>query len=102
MNKINIAGRTSSGVQQINSTINEMDGITQENAQYAENIKISQTTAEQAIIWESMNMFKVSEDQPRLLNQISANWNGFWGKTGSAGQQKEVNVKDFEEKDNFK
>ena len=69
MDKINIASEEqASGVQQINSTINEMDGITQENAQYAENnIKISQTTAEQAIHLENlMNMFKVSEDQPKI------------------------------------
>ena len=106
MNKINIASEEqASGVQQINSTINEMDGITQENAQYAENnIKISQTTAEQAIHLENlMNMFKVSEDQPKIAQpdnqQIEM---ASEEKPALLGQQKEVNVKDFEEKDNFK
>ena len=106
MNKINIASEEqASGVQQINSTINEMDGITQENAQYAENnIKISQTTAEQAIHLENlMNMFKVSEDQPKIAQpdnqqiEMASEEN-----PALLGQQKEVNVKDFEEKDNFK
>ena len=106
MNKINIASEEqASGVQQINSTINEMDGITQENAQYAENnIKISQTTAEQAIHLENlMNMFKVSEDQPKIAQpdnqqiEMASDEN-----PALLGQQKEVNVKDFEEKDNFK
>ena len=106
MNKINIASEEqASGVQQINSTINEMDGITQENAQYAENnIKISQTTAEQAIHLENlMNMFKVSEDQPKITQpgnqqiEMASEEN-----PALLGQQKEVNVKDFEEKDNFK
>ena len=106
MDKINIASEEqASGVQQINSTINEMDGITQENAQYAENnIKISQTTAEQAMHLENlMNMFKVSEDQPKIAQpdnqQIEM---ASEEKPALLGQQKEVNVKDFEEKDNFK
>ena len=106
MNKINIASEEqASGVQQINSTINEMDGITQENAQYAENnIKISQTTAEQAIHLENlMNMFKVSEDQPKITQsgnqqiEMASEQN-----PALLDQQQEVNVKDFEEKDNFK
>ena len=106
MNKINIASEEqASGVQQINSTINEMDGITQENAQYAENnIKISQTTAEQAIHLENlMNMFKVSEDQPKITQpgnqqiEMASEEN-----PALLDQQQEVNVKDFEEKDNFK
>ena len=106
MNKINIASEEqASGVQQINSTINEMDGITQENAQYAENnIKISQTTAEQAIHLENlMNMFKVSEDQPKITQpgnqqiEMASEEN-----PALLQQQQEVNVKDFEEKDNFK
>ena len=106
MNKINIASEEqASGVQQINSTINEMDGITQENAQYAENnIKISQTTAEQAIHLENlMNMFKVSEDQPKITQPDNQQIEMASEKNPSLlGQQKEVNVKDFEEKDNFK
>ena len=106
MDKINIASEEqASGVQQINSTINEMDGITQENAQYAENnIKISQTTAEQAIHLENlMNMFKVSEDQPKITQpgnqqiEMASEEN-----PALLDQQQEVNVKDFEEKDNFK
>jgi len=106
MNKINIASEEqASGVQQINSTINEMDGITQENAQYAENnIKISQTTAEQAIHLENlMNMFKVSEDQLKITQsgnqkiEMASEQN-----PALLDQQQEVNVKDFEEKDNFK
>ena len=106
MDKINIASEEqASGVQQINSTINEMDGITQENAQYAENnIKISQTTAEQAIHLENlMNMFKVSEDQPKITQpgnqqiEMASEEN-----PALLHQQQEVNVKDFEEKDNFK
>ena len=106
MNKINIASEEqASGVQQINSTINEMDGITQENAQYAENnIKISQTTAEQAIHLENlMNMFKVSEDQPKITQPGNQQIEMASEENPSLlGQQKEVNVKDFEEKDNFK
>jgi methyl-accepting chemotaxis protein len=106
MDKINIASEEqASGVQQINSTINEMDGITQENAQYAENnIKISQTTAEQAIHLENlMNMFKVSEDQPKI-NQPGNQQIEMASEENPAllDQQQEVNVKDFEEKDNFK
>ena len=106
MNKINIASEEqASGVQQINSTINEMDGITQENAQYAENnIKISQTTAEQAIHLENlMNMFKVSEDQPKITQPGNQQIEMASEENPSLlGQQKEVNIKDFEEKDNFK
>ena len=106
MNKINIASEEqASGVQQINSTINEMDGITQENAQYAENnIKISQTTAEQAIHLENlMNMFKVSEDQPKIAQPDNQQIEMASEENPSLlGQQKEVNIKDFEEKDNFK
>ena len=83
----------------------DRDGITQENAQYAENnIKISQTTAEQAIHLENlMNMFKVSEDQPKITQpgnqqiEIASEEN-----PALLGQLKEVNIKDFEEKDNFK
>ncbi len=106
MNKINIASEEqASGVQQINSTINEMDGITQENAQYAENnIKISQTTAEQAIHLENlMNMFKVSEDQPKITQPGNQQIEMASEENPSLlGQQKEFNIKDFEEKDNFK
>ena len=106
MNKINIASEEqASGVQQINSTINEMDAITQENAQYAENnIKISQTTAEQAIHLENlMKMFKVSEDQPEVSHSVNQQIKMASEKNPSLlGQQKEVKIKDFEEKDNFK
>ena len=73
--------------------------------QYAENnIKISQKTAEQAIHLENlMNMFKVSDDQPKIAQpdnqqiEMASEEN-----PALLGQQKEVNVKDFEEKDNFK
>ena len=82
-----------------------MDGITQENAQYAENnIKISQTTAEQAIHLENlMNMFKVSEDQSMITQPGNQQIEMAAEKNPSlSGQQKEINIKDFEEKDNFK
>ena len=82
-----------------------MDGITQENAQYAENnIKISQTTAEQAIHLENlMKMFKVSEDQPKVNHSVNQQIKMASEKNPSLfGQQKEINIKDFEEKDNFK
>ena len=104
--QINIASEEqASGVQQINSTINEMDGITQENAQYAENnIKISQATAEQAIRLENlMNMFKVNKDQPKIT-QSGDQQIEITSKDRQAlpGQNKEINLKDFERKGHFK
>ena len=62
------------------------------------------TTAEQAIHLENlMNMFKVSEDQPKIAQpdnqqiEMASEEN-----LALLDQQKEVNVRDFEEKDNFK
>ena len=55
---------------EINNSILEMDRITQENAQYAENnIEISQTTAEQAQQLETlMQAFKVDAEQDQLTS----------------------------------
>ena len=50
-----------------------------------------------------MNIFKVSEDQPKITQpgnqqiEMASEEN-----PALLGQQKEVNIKDFEEKDNFK
>ena len=68
------------------------------------NIKISQTTAEQAIHLEDlMNMCKVSEDQPKITQPGNQQIEMASEENPSLlGQQKEVNIKDFEEKDNFK
>jgi len=71
MGKIKIASEEQAyGVEQINNSILEMDRITQENAQYAENnIEISQTTAEQAQQLETlMQAFKVDAEQDQLTS----------------------------------
>lgn len=71
MGEIKIASEEqATGVEQINNSILEMDRITQENAQYAaNNIEISQTTAEQALHLETlMQAFKVNSDAPSLAS----------------------------------
>lgn len=106
MNKINIASEEqASGVQQINSTINEMDQITQENAQYAENnIKISQTTAEQAIHLENlMKVFKVDQEQEQIPQQGNNQIEMLAEKRQAlTSQEKEINREGLGEKDVFK
>ena len=50
-----------------------------------------------------MNMFKVSEDQPKIAQPDNQQIEMASEENAALlGQQKEVNVKDFEEKDNFK
>ena len=50
-----------------------------------------------------MKMFKVSEDQPKVNHSVNQQIKMASEKNPSLlGQQKEVKIKDFEEKDNFK
>ena len=72
MGKIkNASEEQAAGVEQINNAILEMERITHENAQYAENnLKISQTTTEQALHLENlMKVFKVNFEQEQLTHQ---------------------------------